>query len=270
MSSPAAAPSSRLADILSSGSPVLFLSAHLDDAVLSCGALISRLVQQGPLTVLTIFTEASPPPHTRAASSFLRQCGTERAATLFAARRDEDSEVLTGLGAHAVHLGVTDALFRPREIRGRTAARLGQWLPELVYRYPTYRFDIAKGRLSRGDRGLTKRLTADVDRVAGDRGVQLVFCPVGIGKHVDHLIARAVGVGLDREVVYYSDFPYNLRWGPDAGFLTTHQLTPWSWDEGIADKEPLIRGYRTQADALFPDGRIPRRPEIYYERSTDR
>jgi hypothetical protein len=48
----------------------LFLSPHLDDAILSCGALLTALPARSDVTVVTIFTEASAPPHTRAATSF--------------------------------------------------------------------------------------------------------------------------------------------------------------------------------------------------------
>ena len=39
------------------GAPALFLSPHLDDAVLSCGTLLLRAPRA---TVATVFTEASP------------------------------------------------------------------------------------------------------------------------------------------------------------------------------------------------------------------
>src|SRR5262249_33731749 len=95
-------------------------------------------------------------------------------------------------------------------------------------------------------------------------GAELVFCPVGVGRHVDHLITRTVGGRFPDRVVYYSDFPYNTSTAPDPGFLTRFGLVPWVWEHGIADKCHLIRGYRTQVAALFPDDRIPVMPETYY------
>ena len=58
------------------GAPALFLSPHLDDAVLSCGTL---LLHAPRATVATVFTEATPGPHTRAARTFLRQCAASGA-----------------------------------------------------------------------------------------------------------------------------------------------------------------------------------------------
>src|SRR5262245_26192228 len=88
----------RLAGAISSGATCLFLSAHLDDVVLSCGALIQALAGRCVITVATVFTAAGPRPHTYAARSFLRQCAAGDADSLFAARRAEDRAVLDGLG----------------------------------------------------------------------------------------------------------------------------------------------------------------------------
>lgn len=141
---------------------------------------------------------------------------------------------------------------------------LGNLVPELVHRYPTFRFDIAKGRMSRGDRLLVRQLRARVAELMSRTAAGLVFCPVGVGRHVDHLITRAVGDVAGDRTVYYSDFPYNQSAEVDPAFLATRDLVPWTWDEGIGAKERLIRGYRTQADALFPAGSVPAAPEVYY------
>jgi hypothetical protein len=41
---------------------------------------------------------------------------------------------------------------------------------------------------------------------------------------------------------------------------------PWWWTDDLAAKPSVIAGYRTQVEALFPDGRIPVQPETYYAR----
>ncbi len=262
---PALPPSSSLAAAVSAGEPLVFLSAHLDDAVLSCGGLLASLARRCPLTVATVFTEAGAPPHTRAVRSFLRQCCAPDAGTLFADRRTEDQDVLARLGVSHRHLGATDALFRTRDPRGPVLDLIGRAVPELVHRYPTYRFDIAKGRVAAGDRALIAALTAQVGELMSSLDARIVLCPIGIGKHVDHLITRTIGERSGHHVIYYSDFPYDLTGDPDRAFLDRHRLVPWTWDQRITEKRSLIRGYRTQADALFPDGEIPVRPETYFE-----
>lgn len=254
----------RLAQAADEGSGLLFLSPHLDDAVLSCGALIAELAGRCPITVVTVFTATGPQPHTHAANAFLRQCSASDADELYAARRAEDRAVLDGLGVAHVHLGLADALYRRREVRSGLVRRVGERVPELVHRYPTYRFDIARGRVSRGDRGLVDRLHAQVTELARSMEAALVFAPVGVGRHVDHLVTRELGRRQGARAVYWSDFPYDQSGGPDAGYLAQQRLTPWRFGAGIAAKHRAIEGYGTQVEALFPGGRIPEAPETYY------
>ncbi|SDZ08689.1 GlcNAc-PI de-N-acetylase [Geodermatophilus africanus] len=249
-------------DAEAEGRGLLFLSPHLDDAVLSCGALLSTLGRRLPITVATVFSAAAPPPHTRAACTYLRQCAATGALDLYDERRREDIEVLAGLGVEHVHLGITDALFRQRQV-GRTLTRIGRVVPEVVHRYPTFRLDIDRGRVSRGDRALLELLHHEVRTLAERIDAAVVLSPVGVGRHVDHLLTRSLGER-HRTRVHYSDFPYDRRHEPDPTYLSAHRLTRITWDEGIHRRPDLIRAYRTQADALFPTGDIPATPETYY------
>ncbi len=259
-----------VARVLHDGAPALFVSPHLDDAVLSCGALMRAMAARAAVTVVTVFSAATPPPHTRAARTFLRQCSTGAtgatgvpgraadAGALFAERRREDAAVLGGLGVRHVHLGHPDALFRRRRDPSGLLGWAGRALPGLEHRYPTFRLDIALGRVSRGDRQLRETITGEVADLA--RGTA-VFAPLGVGRHVDHLLARAVGEYLG--AVLYADFPHTAR-DPRAEGVAAGGRRPWAWAGGLAAKRPAIAGYRTQVDALFPDGEIPLRPETYY------
>ena len=100
-------------------------------------------------------------------------------------------------GATAVHLGRRDALFRIR----RAPAALGRVLPELVHRYPTFRFDIARGRVAGAERDLARRIAEQVDALAAGSGAEVVFCPLGVGRQVDHVLVRSVGPELGRRIV---------------------------------------------------------------------
>jgi CelD/BcsL family acetyltransferase involved in cellulose biosynthesis/LmbE family N-acetylglucosaminyl deacetylase len=245
---------------VSDGVPCLVLSPHLDDAVLSCGALLTQLAPRCPVTVVTVFSAASLGPHTRAARSYLRQCAVDDAECLYSARREEDRAVLASLGVQARHLEVPDALFRRRRF---AVPGLGAVLPELEHRYPTYRWDIARGRVARADRALVTRLGAQLDELVRALDAAVVLSPLGVGRHVDHLICRTLGERY-RDRMHYSDFPYNQRYAPDLRYLDDQRLEPWSWDIGLDRKMALIGGYRTQAAALFRDGDIPLVPETYY------
>lgn len=247
------------------GKPHLFLSPHLDDAVLSCASLIGTLVARGRVIVASVFTSSAPPPHSRTALSVMRRCGSPDAGELYADRRREDAEVLRSLGAEHAHFGFVDAAFRQRRLLGRPALRrLTRMLPELTHRYPTYRFDIARGRVSSGDRAVLADVTEHAFEMARTTGAGTLYCPLGVGRHVDHLLVRDVGAGWPGPVVYYSDFPYNETFRADARFVEDHGLTAFRWDNALPDKERFIRGYGTQLQLLFPEDRIPMVPEVYY------
>jgi hypothetical protein len=169
------------------------------------------------------------------------------------------------MGIQSIHLGEVDALFRHR----RKPTQLGSsaWerlLPEITHRYPTYRFDIALGRIATGDQALIRELRSAVARLMAQTRAELLFCPAGVGRHVDHLITRDVGKGHPDNLVMYSDFPYNLTSHVDEAHMEGMGYKPWSWNEGLANKPQRIREYSTQVDALFPDGEIPEKPETYF------
>lgn len=256
---------SRLERSMQGDAPWLFLSPHLDDAVLSCGALIEAQAQGRQIIVATLFTEATPSPHTRAARSFMRQCTIADAGELFGARQSEDRAVLDDMGVQSVHLGAVDALFRRRRKPAMlSSSAWDRLLPELTHRYPTYRFDIALGRVSRGDRELAHQLRSNVALLMKQTKADLLFCPAGVGNHVDHLITRQVGQSHPERVVMYSDFPYNVVTSADEDLLSKMGFVPRFWDSGLDAKSSRIRQYTSQADALFPSGDIPVLPETYF------
>lgn len=252
-----------IAQVQDSGSAVMFVSPHLDDAVLSCGALITHLARTCPVIVLTIFSAAARPPISAiAARKQLRDLGVGDAAALFAVRRAEDIAVLQQAGASWVHLGLTDALYRrvdemttPRKSTKRAA-------------YPTYRFHAARGKIASSESGLAARIAVMIKETAAREGASTIFGPLGVGRHVDHLITRNAVAITGEDAVYYSDFPYSETEEPDDDFIQYESLVSCTWLSGRAESVDLMTGYRTQIPGLFPHG-IPISPETYWFRATD-
>ena len=259
--------------------PILVVSPHLDDGVLSCGALLAALAPEHRVTVATLFTEAPPGPISLSARRYLFGCGARSAEALYRLRREEDQEVLAALGADAVHLGMVEALFRRPEqtTPGRTltartseARKLGaralaaRWLPEVALTYPTYRYHVTAGVPAPRDEPVVRRVADEISALVASLRPATVLVPLGVGGHVDHVIARSIGERLPHLVVYYADFPYVTRSPADDTFTRDHDLMPIEWHEGVAAKERLIRGYRSQLPSLFPGGRIPPLPERYF------
>lgn len=247
-----------IGEIQDAGSAVLFTSPHLDDAVLSCGALLAKLARTCPVTVLTVFSSAAQPARSGlAARKTLRSLGIADAEDYFEKRRLEDIAVLKEAGASWIHLGLTDALFRRVGHSAKDPAGTGRAA------YPTYRLDAARGRIASSDANLAAEVGDLIRQAAGSSGATTVFGPLGVGRHVDHLITRNAVAASRVNAVYYSDFPYSVGNPPDERFIHDASLRPYEWLSGRAENAKLIAGYRTQFDLLFPDG-LPMSPETYW------
>ena len=251
------------------GSAVVAVSPHLDDGILSCGALLAHLAHRCDVTVVTVFTEAAPPPWSLPTRRRLRALGMD-AETLYARRRAEDTAVLAEIGAVAVHLGLRDAPYRRS---GEAAAGPPRWWRRPTYpTYPTVRFDALRGRIARADAGLPAEIGARVSEVVQATGARVTLVPLGIGRHVDHLITRRaadhLAEHLRSRIVYYSDFPYSETAVPDQGFVQRAALVPNPWLTGRPENAKRIAGYSTHFANLFPHG-VPTSPEIYWIPAAD-
>jgi LmbE family N-acetylglucosaminyl deacetylase len=171
----------------------LYLSPHLDDAVWSCGGAIARQTGQGEqVMVLTIF--AGDPPN-GPLSPFAR-CLQDRwggQGLAVAMRREEDRRACAILGAEAVHLGFLDCVYRVDE-RGS----------------PLYRDERAIfGDVHAVDQPLPVRLATAIDQHVAR--ASRVYCPLGMGGHVDHRLTRAAAESVAEELWLYPDMPYAIR-----------------------------------------------------------
>lgn len=245
------------------GLPLVVLSPHLDDAVLSCGALMMHASRRVPVTVVTFFTEAGHRPYTLSARRYLRQVGEPDAQTLYRDRRAEDRAVLDRLGVSWRHLGLTEGLFRRRTRPATRRARIaGRILPELDHVYPTYRLHLASGRIAADDTGTLRSIQDAVESLAaGHPG--LLLAPSAVGGNVDHLLVRAAVERAGTPAAFYSDFPYNQHHAVDPGFARRTALVETVWERELAAKASLVKAYRTQVGAMFPRGVVPLVPEIY-------
>lgn len=255
-------PISMLTEAIEQGVPLVVLSPHLDDAVLSCGALLIYACSRTPVTVATLFTEASSPPYTLSARRYLDQVGLADAEELYQRRRTEDRAALAPMGVTCLHAGLTEALFRRVPHLG-WRSRWSRLLPELAHIYPIYRVHIISGRIASADAGTLRDARNIVERITLPQPA-LVLAPLGVGGHVDHVLTRTLAERGKARIVYYSDFPYNQRHPPDNAFIRRKGLVEARWSRQIEAKADLIRAYRTQVRALFPGGGIRVVPEIFF------
>lgn len=220
----------------------IFVSPHLDDAVLSCGGGIARLVRaRVPVTVVTVVTTDQAPGTPLSPLARRNHASWAVGDQPFEVRRAEDLAALQLLGADAEHLAMLDAMYR----RSPSGAPLyadslsvpapddvGRFLPQLESALRAW--------------GLTTHPEASV------------FCPAGTGGHVDHVLTRQAveRIAKPDSIVYYKEYPYLARPGASA----TTADDPESWPprtlalspEELQARIDAIACYASQLRGLFP------------------
>ena len=147
----------------------LFLSPHLDDAVLSCGGLIHRLARTGE-RVIVVTAMAGEPPTTLPDSPALqakRWPGGD-------ARRSEDALAAQAVRAQVYHLALAESVFR------QTICGAGDW----IALYPT--LDSLFDGIDEAD---DARVTLFETRLPFPE-VIMIYAPLCVDEHVDHRLVR--------------------------------------------------------------------------------
>ncbi len=191
----------------------IILSPHLDDAVFSCAGAIARLVTEGPVLVLNLFTGygAGRKSH---------------GVVLSDARYQEEADAAALLGYESIDLGELDAA-----VRRPAYQSLGN-----IFRPPVAE-DIAWLP------ALRERLLAVLQGVR----CQQLLVPLGIGWHVDHVLTHTLldgWAGAD-DLCYYEDLPYGLL--PHATRLRlaeTGQLPARADEDASLRATPLFAAWR--------------------------
>jgi LmbE family N-acetylglucosaminyl deacetylase len=219
----------------------IFVSPHLDDAALSCGGGIARLVRAGVrVTVVTVFTADQPPGIGLSTLARRSHSSWGVGSQPFEVRRVEDDDAMRLLGAESERLGMLDAIYR------RSASGEALYADPLA---PLALEDTAQ---------FLPGLVAALRGSAAAKPQARVFCPAGMGGHVDHVLTRrAIERVADAEaIVYYDEYPYSARPGVSASGADG----PGAWpsqnlaltDEELETKIAAIACYTSQLRGLFP------------------
>jgi LmbE family N-acetylglucosaminyl deacetylase len=176
----------------------IYISPHLDDAVLSAGGFINEQTQAGiPVEIWTIVCGYPPPGElTLRAQVEHYQWGTGTAKETIDLRRAEDLQAAGIVGAKAVHFDVPDCIYR----RGPD----GEALYTDIFIQPHEAEAHLPDQIAQT---IAPRLRAD-DRV---------ICQLGIGGHVDHLLVRQAMERLEIPLWYAADVPYVFRQPGELG-----------------------------------------------------
>src|SRR3989344_6275265 len=219
------------------------------------------LKERTELQVINIFTSVSRPPESKFAVKFVKSCGYDDSYTLFEARKKEEKALFSQLKIESLSLSFIDAAWRKKP-DNLVVKSLGNLFPEILHIYPEEK-QVFSGKISGYDNLLRVSLKERLDSILNNNKA-VVFCPIGVGGHVDHLLTRESCKKNFKRIIYWADFPYNLVYKADRIFINANKLRPFSWKKKLEIKKKLIAGYKSQLQSLFPSGKIPIKKETYY------
>ncbi len=212
----------------------IYISPHLDDAVLSAGGLIHGQTQAGDSVEIWTFmcgfpadTELSP-----FALRLHEMWGMSSAEEVVRGRRAEDVKAAAAVGAKSVHFDYLDCIYR----RGKN----GEWLYSDVF-FPPHEDDADVA--SRIAESISSRLKPD----------DKLVCQLAIGSHVDHVLVRRATELVGRPLLYDADIPYHFNF-PDELVLKTagmKQTASSVSEAGLKAWQDGITAYASQMSMLF-------------------
>jgi LmbE family N-acetylglucosaminyl deacetylase len=236
----------------------IYISPHLDDAVLSCGARIYQ-ERRADLPVLVVTVMAGDAPSDGMESPIVAELHTrwelETNSNPVAARRAEDHAALAVLKADVLHWDFPECVYRRHPKAGR-------------FLYPSEASLWGPIHSSEQDlvAQLTRRLT-ELPLASTGR----IYVPLTVGGHVDHRLVRQAAEAQRRgleKIAYYEEYPYAEH--PSALTEVLSEESGWraeivSLDDKALDaKAAAIARYHSQISTFYSDaGEIVTRLRAY-------
>jgi LmbE family N-acetylglucosaminyl deacetylase len=215
--------------------PCLFVSPHLDDAVLSAGEYICELARKTEVSVATIFTKPDPELDT----TWSQKCGFNDVDLFYNVRQSEDLVALSRLGIkqkNIHHLGFAPTYRRPES----------QKQPDIYLETEKSAIDDIRTSIT--------NITAGTN--------YMVFFPNSRGrKHMDHQLTRKIGETFS-EAVFWEEFR-EIR---TKGYECNDQDKLIGATTGIefAPKIHALSAYQSQLKSVFPNANVTMGVETFY------
>ncbi|MBI3176263.1 MAG: PIG-L family deacetylase [Chloroflexi bacterium] len=218
----------------------IYVSPHLDDAVLSAGGLIYEQARAGqPVEIWTMMSGFPPEEAISPLAQVLHyQWGFPTAEEAIRGRRAEDEAAAAMVGAKTVHFDFLDCIYR----RGAD----GSWLYAMgVFDPPVDEEADLPDQIAAA---LLARLQPD----------DQVICQFSVGRHVDHVTVRRAVERLGRLLWYDVDLPYAFNHPEEAAPNTAgmkESLQPVT-ETGLRAWLEAIQAYKSQLSSIFetPEG----------------
>jgi LmbE family N-acetylglucosaminyl deacetylase len=212
----------------------IYISPHLDDAVLSAGGLIYEQTRAGLEVEIWTFMCGFPPgadlsPYAQTLHS---DWGISSAVEVVTARRAEDVKAANIVGAKTVHFDFLDCIYR----RGKN----GDWLYSYIFVPPHEEENDLPAQIAES---ISARL----------KPTDQLVCQLALGSHLDHILVRRAVELLHLPVLYDVDVPYLFN-SPEelepktAGLKENiHRIT----EAGLSSWQDAIASYESQMSMLF-------------------
>lgn len=167
----------------------IYLSPHLDDAVLSAGGLIYEQTHSGVQVEIWSFMCGIPPGKEFSPFAQMQhsQWGFSLAEEAIRSRREEDIRAAQIVGATVQHFDFLDCIYR--------RAENGEWPYDDIY-LPPHEMDA--GLPSQIAETISARLLPD----------DVLVCQLSVGSHIDHVLVRMAAELLNQPLLYDIDIPY--------------------------------------------------------------
>ena len=214
----------------------IYLSPHLDDAILSCGGLIAQQRKAGIDVEIWNWVTNVPDddmPLSELARSVHAEWEFDSAKEAFTARLEEDRQAASRVDAKTRGFDYLDCIYRQAD--------------DGTFLYPEEIFVPVR----KEDTPIIAEIAAQIN--GNLRPGDVLVSPLSIGKHPDHVLVRRAAEQTGYPLRYYADIPYTI-WHPDQFAAQTAGLVsermPISREE-LSVWQDAVSAYTSQMTALF-------------------
>ncbi len=235
--------------ILNKKVSVYFISPHVDDALLSAGSFMEALCKKVPVHLVTVFSDCKSKDKDSSFAASAKQSIAKRKAI--------EKKLLLG---HKIKLHYLD-------------------LPEFVLRSNTPSLYKKLPHMSTpGDSLLKKEIAEQLTNIIQKKS--LLFCPLGIGGHIDHVIVRDACMSAFslQDIYFWNDYPYSLLFNTykDSfiGGDSYKRMRKKTYTEDLGRKGVIVHSFMEHIKEFFSKDNLPVPifPEVYFyeERRADK
>ncbi len=219
----------------------IYISPHFDDAILSCGGLIWEQSHKGEQASIWTICAGAAPEETGSVFAESLHARWQAGAQAVTQRRQEDVMACAAVSASYRYFSIPDCIYRRAQPDGR-------------YLYASE--EALFGPLDPSEQSLVGNLKADLAAaLRSEQDYQLV-CPLALGSHVDHTLARFAVESLGKELWYYTDYPYVLKSLPKLDELRQagwHAVPCSISDSALRAWQAAVAMYSSQISTFWPD-----------------